>query len=495
MRTILTTTALVAGIFILGLTAAFAQETIPSGPKPAWVDSPPADTDAAMYFVGSGSSSQANMQEAQLFAIDDILGQIVRFLDVKITTATSTAAVGDLDEFKTAISRQVTETSGARMTGFRVTGKWSEKSGRGVSVSVLVSYEKAALLAEKKRLEEVFQATINAVKIPEAEGEKLAAAGAYYEAACRFIEAASAAAESTLEDSAVALTRTLARAMDALEKINLLKLNDNLAAFAGEQPAEAFSLKVAAAPETAARGIPRAAVRITYYESKGGTDAAAKTVVMQSDGNGLIAFRHPALTFAGKGKVEMLLDLSAYLEKLKKAEQKAPDKVTALRKLALTKRQEFQFTAASRVKDLLLAVFVVDMDENGKPYARNQTTAGAISESLTQQGFKLKTAALDPALAADAAEAELSIQILKKVPGAVRAVVGTAAVESETNDGGRFAVRVTGNVKVIDLVTKKVLLQQNLMKSSTGATMESARAGAFKLLGREFGARIAADAK
>ncbi len=493
MKTTRFTAAAFISVFVLLCPAAFGQDDITTGPRPRWVDRQPADDERNMYFVGFGMSRTSNLKEAQLFATEDITGQIIRFLGVKITSETSTAAVGDLDDFKTSISRQVTESSTARLTGFRVAGKWSEKNSRGVTVFVLVRYEKEALLKEKKRLEEIFQSQIDAVRVPETEGEKLVSTGAYYEAVLKFIEAAVAASESSLEDSDVALNRTLARAMDTLEKITLHKLSDNLSGTAGESPAEALRLKVAAGPSSSSPGVPRAAVRITYYESRRGSRLNAKTTVVQSDAQGSIAFTHPVLTFVGKGKVVMALDLAAYLDKLKQAERKAGDKVRALRRLALSKKQEFSLTSLSQARNVPLAVFVVDMDDNGRPLDRHQSTAGGIIESLSEQGFTLRTAALDPSLAAGTSESELIRLVQGKAPGMVRAVVGTASVDNSFKDQGRFIVRAVANVKVVDLKEKKVLFQKQLKKSYTGATLDAARTAAFKQLGRDMGLRIATE--
>ena len=58
---------------------------------------------------------------------------------------------------------------------------------------------------------------------------------------------------------------------------------------------------------------------------------------------------------------------------------------------------------------------------------------------------------------------------------------------------GRFIVKASGSIKVLELKTKKVLFQQQLKKTYTGATLEAARAAAFQQLGRELGLRIATE--
>jgi hypothetical protein len=283
--------------------------------------------------------------------------------------------------------------------------------------------------------------------------------------------------------------------MEVLGKINLLKLNDNLTGTVGASPEDDFKLKVAAGAETFAAGVPRAAVAVTYYEAIGGSEPTAKKTVLQSDEKGMVFFRHPSLSFVGPGKVVMLLDLSAYLAKLTKAEKRVRAKVLALKRLALSKKQEFRFTSLSQARNLPLAVFVVDLDENDRPLSRNQATAGGIKQILSQRGFTLKTASLPPSLALNAGEEALASLIQRRVPGVKRAIVGTAAVEDAYQDQGRHIVKVNGTVKVLDLRSKKVIFEQQLKKTYTGSTLASARSAAFKQLGKTLGLRIATGTK
>src|SRR3989304_6152608 len=183
--------------------------------------------------------------------------------------------------------------------------------------------------------------------------------------------------------------------MECLEKINLFKANDNLKGFAGEEFGEPFRLKAASGTQDKTPGVSATAILVTYYEAKGVSDLVPKTAVIPANTDGIVEFSHPKTTFVGNGKVIMALFLQAQLEKLKKAEKKYPEKVAAVRKLAQAKKVEFQFTVLSKTRSIPMAVFVVDLDENGALLASNQQTASGINESLTREGIQVKTLRLD----------------------------------------------------------------------------------------------------
>ncbi|MBN2352823.1 MAG: hypothetical protein JXD23_09675 [Spirochaetales bacterium] len=487
---------LAAILAVMAATGAEAQEA-DSGPMPGWVKDRPLDTDESVFFLGMGYSAKGSLAEALEFANVDIQTQIVRFIGVRVTATTSIDAKGTLDEFTANISKQIRETSSSYQAGLRVEKRpWYRKNTQGLTVYILAGYEKETLLKEKKRLEDLFQSFIDSVRIPEEAGAKLASSGRYYEAALRYIEAAVAAVEANLEDRDIALNRNLANAMAAVEKINLIKLNDNLSAVSGEEPGEAFRLKAASGSGADSPGVPRASVLVTYYTAPAsGSSRLAKTVSLQTDSNGLLEFRHPVLTFAGQGKVIVRLDLDAYLTKLKPAGRRSPEKVAALARLALSKKQEFNFIAQAPSRGQLLALCVVDMDENGEPLSANQSTASGLRESLSKQGFKLKSAVLDPESFIDASEEEFAALVLKKAAAARRAVVGTASMESSYRDQDSYIITVSGTVKVIDLKSKKIVYEKSLRKKYVGTTLEAGRSAAFKQLGRELGLKIAAEAK
>ncbi len=484
---------------LLGIATAIgaqAQEA-DSGPMPDWVSARPRDNDESVFFLGMGFSAKGSLVEALEFANVDLQTQIVKYIGVRVTATTSIDAKGTLDEFTANISKQIRETSSSYQAGLRVERRpWYRKTGQGLTAYILASYEKKTLLKEKKRLEDLFQSLIDSVRIPESEGAALAAEGRFYEAAVRYLEAAVAAGEANLEDRDVALNRNLANAMAAIEKINLVKLNDNLTAVSGEAPAEAFRLKAAAGPTASSPGVPRTSIRVTYDAAPAmGSSPVAKTVSLQTDAQGLLEFRHPTLTFTGRGKVIVRLDLDAYLEKLKPAGRRSPEKVAALARLVLSKKQEFQFTAQAPTRGLLLALCVVDVDENGAPLPGNQSTASGLRESLSRRGFKLKNAALEPGSFMDASEEELAALILGKAADARRAVVGTATMESFYRDQGSFIITVSGTVKVIDLASRKIVYEKSLQKKYVGTTLAAGRSAAFKQLGRELGLRIAAESR
>ncbi|MBN1523398.1 MAG: hypothetical protein JW904_02840 [Spirochaetales bacterium] len=493
MKRIISITAVLC--FLLGAcvtTSPPAGADFKTGPMPGWVSNPPQDDDSFMYFTGSGQSGLGVLSEAEQFAVQDIISNIVKFIGVEITARTSAQAKGTLENFQTNISREVSESSSSRVSGFRVQEKWFQKNEKGILVYILVRYEKEALLKEKARIEQLFVEKLEAITIPEAKARELEAAGRHYEAMLRYLDASAAAAESTLENAGIYFSRNIDNAMKSLEKISVFKLNDNLSGTIGQEFAQPFGLKIVSGNTVQSAGIPNADVMVSFPEVKNGKQTM-KYVVVRSDADGVVTFKHPIPTFVGAARVTMVIDISPYLKKLKASLTVPTEKITAIDNLAATKKQVFVYSVASRAKNIPTAIFVVDCDESGKSLSINNSTTSGIAETLTAEGFSLKNTRLDPAVLLGKTDKDAVGIIRQGTSGLTRAVIGNAAVDSYYLDGTRYILKVRGTVKVLDLVTGELLYEKTLTKSVTGVNLESTRLTAFKQLGKELGQKISIE--
>jgi len=484
--------AFVIFLFLISLPS-LAQEGYKTGPQPGWLTAIPADDEGFMYFVGTGENQEGRLSEAEKVAVADIVSQILKFVGVTVSAMTTSEARGSLDEFKSSLIRQVSETGGARLSGFRVKEKWLRQNGKRIFVAILVSYERQALLEEKERLAKLFASYIDSVRIPEEEGDRFVSEGRLFKAALSYLKAAVAAFESSLEGREIALSRNLAKAQAILEGINLTKLTDNLTAKVGYDFEKQFSLRLTASSTPNNLAVSEIAVRVTYYEANSRGDLVPKSQTLLSDQTGVVSFQHPKPNFVGQGRLLMALDLAAQLEGLFKVEQAYPEKIALLKGLLARKQVEFTFTVYPAKALVPYFVFVVDLDEKHEPLAAYQSTASGINEVLSQNGFELKSLNLVPGLLKTKTESELLA--LAKATGLRegRLILGQAYVDSVSQDSGRFLVRVNATVKVFDLVSERLLYEKTILKSSTGTNLASALYAAFKAAGIELGKRLAAE--
>jgi hypothetical protein len=480
-------------VFAFSMSADDASEQSGGG-IPEWVKNPPADSDEFVYFSGQGFDAEKNTTKARELAIDDLVSGIMRFTGVRIHSEVSTEAVATADSFESLLRKNVTQSGGARVTGFQIIRRWIQTMDAGVTVYILARYNKDDLLKEKARLEKLFQETIDSVAVPEREGDELYRQGKYFEAVVRFLQATLAASESDLENKEIYVNRNIDNAMRALERINFFALNNNLTFFVGAEIKEPFRLKVAAGPAADTRGVGEVALRFTYKKLQN-NQKRTETAVIKTDAAGNADFIHPVCKFVGGENVVVTLSLESYLKKLDDMPARYRAKVDGLKRLFLTKRVVFDFTVVSRAADVPIGIVVADLDSGAQYMEGSRQTASGIMEVLTQNDFNIKTIPVKSLDILYKGDKEALALLKKNAGGAERAVYGSAQAGEAEKSGSRYIVKATGSVKVVDLATGNILFEKTLSRNGLGSSPESARGAAFKQLGRELGKALAAGVK
>ena len=213
---------------------------------PVWVTSTPGDTDESVYFIGIGTSDTGDVAEAENMAASSMMTEITRFLGVRITAETSVEARDTLETYEQEMTQKIKEESAAQIGDFRVVEKHIEREDGRVTVYILGEYDRDVLLKEQKRIQAVFAEQREAISGPEREGDMLVDEEEYYKAARKYIEAASAAATSKVDNAAIKLERNINKAMKAIDFVNLFPLSSNLVTNVKETFDRPFSCKVAA---------------------------------------------------------------------------------------------------------------------------------------------------------------------------------------------------------------------------------------------------------
>jgi len=467
-----------------------APDTV-NGELPSWVTTPPADTSDTVYFIGAGSNPDGDAAMARTLAGADVVSSITRFLGVKVSSDTTVTAKDTLDMFTSSLDQTIRETSNAQIGDFKIVEAYTEKNGLNVNVYLLGAYDKQALLKEQARIKAVFAEQRAAISGPEAEGDILAASYSYFEAAVKYIEAASAASNSDVDNAAIKFERNMNKARKAISSINLYALNDNLNAFIKQTFDEPFKLKITGTPGIDGKILTGVPVRITYKIVRDNGRKSIKSESIVTNGNGVASFVRPPANFVGTERVTMALDLSASLETLEDVSDSLYVQLEALEQLVNSKNIGFTYNVISRAKEIATAVMIIDQDNSGAATGKTETTSG-ILEVLTIEGFSIRSIDVDSNIL-NMGDESIMNAIAKKYTGRFeRLVFGIVGISDFQKDGDRFTVRVSGDIKVADLSSGKIIYTSgNRFKSAMGNNAASAMSTAFKQFGKVVGESIA----
>jgi len=418
---------------------------------PDWTYETPEPSDGYTYFVGYADGPEGAQVQAMENATASLIAEIMRYIGVTISAESTATARSTLDSFEADLVQTVKQSSNNRVSGFQITDRFTLERDDGVSVYLLGRFETKELEAEKRRIASLFQERIDAVAVPEAKGRELMSAGAMVDAARSFVDAASAAASSSAENASIQFERNINSAREALSRISIEKLNDNLQAFPGQAFPEAFRARVHA------EGIPQRSVAVLVgYQSRlaNGRMTTRSTVVM-TDEDGIVSFMHPAADFVGDANVSMRLDLGDATESLYGIPQRYASLTVALEDVIASKRISFDYTIVSRAREIPASIFIVDQGSDGSLSAG--ATAAALTRTLVSNGFSVSSVSLDPGLVASGNDAALA-QAAAALPGnAERLIFGITRIVSIREDGTQKIAMVSAEIKVMEIESGRIL--------------------------------------
>ena len=458
---------------------------------PSWVTMPTADTSDTVYFIGAGSDPNGDAAMARTMAGSDVVSSITRFLGVKVSSETTVTAKDTLDQFTSTLDQTIRESSSAQIGDFRIVESHTEKDGGTVNVYLLGAYNKSALLEEQARIKAVFAEQKAAISGPEAAGDSLMNSSSFFEAAVKYIEAASAASTSELDNADIKYERNMNKAKKAVGSINLYALNDNLNAFIKQPFDEAFGLKITGTPGIDGQALAGVPVRISYKIVRTNGRKSIKIESVVTDSNGTVSFFRPPANFVGTERVTMSLDLSSTLEALENVPNRLYAQLESLEQAVKSKNIGFTYNIISRAKEIATAVMIIDLDNSGVSTGKTETASGLL-EVLTVEGFSIRSIDVDSGLL-DLGDESIIAAISKKYAGRFeRLVFGTVGISDFQKDGDRFTVKVSGDIKVADLASGEILYTSgNRFKTAMGSNASSAISAAFKQFGKVVGESMA----
>ncbi len=464
------------------------------GPTPAsgqappdWVLKRPADDSAYFYFVGSGTSSKGDLNEARAAATGEVLAEIMRNIGVTVTSDTQATARGSLNDFQASVEQAVRQTGTARVAGLDIRETWTDQRKKpAATVHILARYQRGELLKEKQRIEALFRERLDAVDAPEREGDRLAGLGRSFEAAIQHMSAATAALDPAVDNAEIKFKRNLDKAKADIERISLVKLNDGLKGKAGQPLPEPLRLKVSSGDQV----VPEAGLQVTYQEANQATGQRRfKTEQAKTDAAGVAEFMHPVPNFVGDSTVVFSLDLAKYTDALASAPRGAlRDQVDGLEALIASRKATFRLSVESSAGAVAMGLLFLDFDSNGGLVGMTES-AGAAQTTLT--GYSIRNLTFSPAEVAGKNSNDLMALVKSRYGSQIqRLVLGQVRISEIGPRSGRIFAKAAADLQVFDLSTGAVLQSASREKLSMGATNMAAQSQAFRDIGRDLGTEV-----
>ena len=476
-------------IFIVGCANVAVRE--PESGPPEWVANPPIDDESFIYFIGSGSSLAGDRAEAEELAREIIVGDIVRYVGVAVTSETEVVAKGTLDSFESEITQHLTAKSAGRIAGLEIIGRWEDRKNDSITVYLQSRYERSELLKERDRIENIFKEILAAINRPEEEARTLENSGHYFGAAIKSVEAAAAVMKSDLENAEMRFEANINRAKQALDRINLVAFNDRVQAITGREVLEPFRVKVAAGVSEYDSGIADVNLEIRYTVLTTGGKKKQQHSTLKSNDEGIVVFLHPVPFFVGTAEVVVSLDVAAHLKAVADVPASLGSSVDGLKDMVKTKKLVLFLDSISMAQEIETGIVFLNVDSEGKPMERQETADGLL-ESLTTKQFKVRVIAFSTEMLLTASDADIVSQLATEYQDDVeRVIYGTAKLSDHEEDNDMVIVSVTGAAKAVELATGDVLLSVQRTKGAIGKNFETALGIALRKLGEDLGAEIA----
>ncbi|MFP4484339.1 MAG: hypothetical protein ACLFO1_05750 [Spirochaetaceae bacterium] len=457
---------------------------------PQWVVEGPETSEEYVFFVGSGTSETNSVVDAEERATLAVVDEIVRYLGARIEVETTAEVQASLDSFEEQVTRQLRQTSEARLSGLRVIDKYVDEGESRVTVYTLIRYDRDALEAERQRLRDLVQERDDSVAVPEREALEAAAEGNLFAAIGHHVEAAVAAMDSRIDNGELRMRRNLSDALAAARRITIDPARNIVEVYVSEDSAEPFMATVRTQP--AGEPVPDARVVFTFPERTGGgrTVVRSRTVSVNADGEA--RFVPPPPSAVGRSTVTITLATRELLEPLDSIRDVAPEEVTALRSALQDVRASMQYEVLSQAREVSTGIVVLDTDIAGNPVDSDSTATGLL-QALSQDGFSVQILPYDATNLVNGNRQDVVTDLEERYGNEVsRVILGVGRIE-EFDESNGFLVTVSGSVTAYELSTGRTLYATEEFQRSRGSSSSGAIAAAFRSLGAKIGETLAVN--
>lgn len=456
-------------------------------PPPAWVTQATGTVGNDKFFVASGSSSSGSITEAEQNAANNLMNMIMTELGVRVTSDTTTEVQATVDQFRASLRSSVTATGSAQISGYRLGDRYVlNRSGGAVEVFLRGLYDAASFNTEQARLRALFQQKIDAVQVPEREGDASLQRGQVVTALTRYAQGAAAASSSDIDNARIWFEELMTKATNAVTSLSLVALTDRQTTTVGAGFSQPFRVRLVRG--NAETGTPVADTNLIFsYRRRAGRNTVVATQAVRTGADGVASFNHPVPDFASSGNVAVTLDLSAVLEPLNGVPQAYQGYVAAFQESAARVRANLAYVVESNAKNIPTSIAILDLDANGAQTGAQAQTA--VMAALS--GFRVTTLAGVQASQLQGDPATVLGSLRSRLPAGTQRVVFGQVNILDVSGSGTVTVRLSASIQAVEVATGEVLHSANLTKRAVGSNQASALSSALRQIGEDIGKSLA----
>jgi hypothetical protein len=499
--------------------------------RPKWIESPPPDTSEYWYFLGFGEALEGDDAAALQRAVDESAGLVLSRIEDEFpgvvpsihglgTDSDSETASGQNDTHSVissvgvekqlalsaaelAVFREIpvvdpgfTESG---ITGFRPAGTvsvaagWVERTGEStIRVFLLVRCDLAMLNDFVVSGEDVQRVPMDGVPVTEleADGDRLTAAGDLFSAVGKYLEAAAVVLgdRSESRNDFGLFKRILAKARISVGSISMVLRSYPTDSFVGIPFSEDIVVELRGRRDLqTGLVLPSVPLRLVVETVIAETRTVAVTMQVDTDEAGIARFSLEPPSFPGDFSVGILLDFHRFLGTWPKLPDEYQSELDLFLSHATTRSVERTYRIYARGADVPTGIMIFDVDRGNNPTG----TAHAASQTarvLAEAGYEIVSLPLQSDLLGQPVDA-----LVEGLDGMYgfdidRVLFGVARIIDFQELEGRYTVKVSGDIRLVDLPSRTVLFSMSdQSRTALGPNTTTAMSAAFKGYGTLIG--------
>jgi hypothetical protein len=465
---------------------------------PQWVTDIPEEREY-LYFVGTSGDADS-YDRGKKEAIEDAISQVVRTIGARVTSTATYEERYFAEQYETTISSELVTEGKAKLQDAEIKEiyfeKYAKPDGTGFfRVWALLKYGKKEIAREQERLKSILQAMYGEVSALESKAEEYAAALRIADAVASRLQAAFTAL--SVEDGKVLFDRNLNRAQELLLGIRLDKEGEDQVGYVGEPLPAPLRVRASFQSGGGRHPVPNLPLLFAYRVPKERSEGYKLLVRGASTGSdGTASYRVDMIEeVSDANRVEVSIDLSAFVKQLQEAPDEYQNGVQAFQDLLQKKKVTLFFRSDTRARGVKTALFFLQRDIDGKPI-ETIAAAPAVYDVLFEKKFAVHVMSVDPgSFAGESDETVLSSLAglaVRESPGVKRIVYGSVVILAYDAVSGYESAKAQANASLYDIDSGAVVRTWQVQRSGTGSTRELARANALREAGRVLGGVLAA---
>jgi hypothetical protein len=448
---------------------------------PEWVGIPPADTDTAWVFRGTGTGD--TLTASRTAAIRDLESDILEQMNLGSPEDWNSDGRSAIDSLFDKLERMIGNPETSEMEGVELLNREGWKNAEGtITYAVEIAWDMNDFDRQVASLAELIGFGSAGFKEMEVRARAAEDDGNIYEAALIWAAAAGIAERN---GNQTGYRNALMEVVSLLKILDFEVVSVPEQVYVGSRPGAPVLFSVSAG----GKPVGNAEFLIMYPRNARNGSPVTSPARVLSDSDGIVRFLPPEVPFAGVQAVTISPSADPFLEYLSGPGDRYSDELIDGLEIP---RAEAEYEALPVIRSIPIGIVILETDLAGN--ALNTTDAArGVLDDLVADGFNIEVMNLNPGEMLARTEAAL-LRDLKADENFAdvysRVIHGTVALESFEQNGDSFTVRVSGTLALSDIQRQVTLYRSEITKTSRAAGSQQAISAAFRQLGRSFAGEL-----